>query len=69
MTPSMDGISSHQLSHISTSRAPIESKIAASVLVKLKGQQEAEGEASVKLIEAARLARAPGLGERLDVRA
>ncbi|MDC3307224.1 hypothetical protein OAV47_00140 [bacterium] len=64
----MDGISSQQSSALSRSSASIGSKINVAVLGKVQDQQKAEGEAAVRLIESARLAKEPGKGGRLDVR-
>ncbi|MDB2576400.1 hypothetical protein N9Z54_04250 [Planctomycetota bacterium] len=68
MTWIMDGISSQQSSALSRSSASIGSKINVAVLGKVQDQQKAEGEAAVRLIESARLAKEPGKGGRLDVR-
>ncbi len=68
MTSPMDGISSQQSSALSRSSASIGSKINVAVLGKVQDQQKAEGEAAVRLIESARLAKEPGKGGRLDVR-
>ena len=68
MTWIMDGISSQQSSALSRASASIGSKINVAVLGKVQDQQKAEGEAAVRLIESARLAKEPGKGGRLDVR-
>ena len=68
MTSPMDGISSQNAGALSRSSASIGSKINVAVLGKVQDQQKAEGEAAVRLIDSARLAKEPGKGERLDVR-